>query len=165
MSLPDHYQVLGIARTATPADVKKAYYKLSLVHHPDKKAPGQKIDAVEFREVHEAYELLSDAVKRAKYDKKVAGAQDATLAEQRRAAAAEKAARAKADKKAKRKAAAEASQIENARRQKDVQVMLKKRKLARRAAKEEAAAKNAAAMEAARKKREERARGPERFEA
>ena len=173
MSLPDYYQVLGIAQTATPAEIKKAYHQQALLHHPDKKAPGQKIDAAEFREVHEAYELLIDAAKRAKYDQRLAGAQNATLAEQRRAEAAEKTARAKAQKKAQRKAAAEAAQMENEQRKKEALEMLKKRKLARRAAKEEAAEKNAAASVAARnlrergpadRKEQREARGPGRFE-
>ena len=49
--IPDHYFDLGVNRRATAADVKQAFHMLALRHHPDKKAPGKTIDAVEFRQV------------------------------------------------------------------------------------------------------------------
>ncbi len=63
----DYYQVLGIARDATQADVKKAFRKLARIHHPD--VAKDKATAEEkFKEINEAYEVLSDAEKRKKYD-------------------------------------------------------------------------------------------------
>lgn len=48
---PDYYSILGLSQAATPAQIRKAYYRLAKIHHPDKKAPGQHIDAVDFRKV------------------------------------------------------------------------------------------------------------------
>jgi len=47
----DHYFELGLDEYATTAEIKKAFKRLALLHHPDKKAPGQTIDAIEFRRV------------------------------------------------------------------------------------------------------------------
>ncbi|KAI0179870.1 DnaJ-domain-containing protein [Hypoxylon sp. FL1284] len=66
--VPDYYADLGVSQQASTRDIKLAFYKLAKKHHPDKKAPGQSIDAKDFRKVHEAYEYLSDAKKRAAYD-------------------------------------------------------------------------------------------------
>lgn len=62
----DYYKILGVSRSATDDDLKKAYRKLALKYHPDKnKSP----DAEErFKEVAEAYEVLSDKKKREVYD-------------------------------------------------------------------------------------------------
>lgn len=57
------YEVLGVDKGASTADIKKAYRKLAVCHHPDKGG-----DAVKFRELTRAYEVLSDTGKRAKYD-------------------------------------------------------------------------------------------------
>ena len=63
----DYYEVLGIARDASAADVKKAFRKLARVHHPD--VAANKATAEEkFKEINEAYEVLSDPEKRKKYD-------------------------------------------------------------------------------------------------
>ena len=63
----DYYKILGIARTATEDDIKKAYRKMALRFHPDKnKSAGAE---EKFKEIAEAYEVLSDKRKRDIYDK------------------------------------------------------------------------------------------------
>lgn len=47
----DYYRDLGISQAAAQSHIKKAYYRLAKIHHPDKKAPGQTVDAAEFRQV------------------------------------------------------------------------------------------------------------------
>jgi molecular chaperone DnaJ len=64
----DYYEVLGIARDAAEADVKKAYRRLAMKHHPDRN-PGQPEAEGHFKEAKEAYEVLSDKEKRAAYDR------------------------------------------------------------------------------------------------
>jgi DnaJ-class molecular chaperone len=63
----DYYQVLGVSKGATDAEIKKAYRKLALEHHPDRNK-GDKASEAKFKEVTEAYEVLSDSQKRASYD-------------------------------------------------------------------------------------------------
>lgn len=63
----DYYQILGIAKDATQADVKKAFRKLARVHHPDVAANKVTAEA-KFKEINEAYEVLGDREKRKKYD-------------------------------------------------------------------------------------------------
>ena len=63
----DYYQVLGVDKNADAATIKKAYYKLAKQYHPDAN-PGDKVAEEKFKEANEAYEVLSDADKRAKYD-------------------------------------------------------------------------------------------------
>ena len=63
----DYYEVLGLSKNATGAEIKKAYRKLALKYHPDK---NQGDDAAEdkFKEAAEAYEILSNAEKKSRYD-------------------------------------------------------------------------------------------------
>ncbi|MCM1449077.1 MAG: molecular chaperone DnaJ [Clostridiales bacterium] len=63
----DYYEVLGVAKNATAAEIKKAYRKLALQYHPDKN-PGDKAAEEKFKEAAEAYDVLSNEEKRAKYD-------------------------------------------------------------------------------------------------
>ena len=58
-----HYETLGIARTASPEEIKRAYRKLASQYHPDKGG-----DTAKFQEIEEAYRVLSDPEKRAQYD-------------------------------------------------------------------------------------------------
>ena len=67
MEKRDYYEVLGVSKTATADELKKAYRKLALKYHPDKN-PGDKEAEEKFKEAAEAYDVLSDADKRAKYD-------------------------------------------------------------------------------------------------
>ena len=67
MSKRDYYQVLDVARTASEADIKKAYRRLAMKYHPDRN-PDDAEATEKFKEVKEAYEALSDAQKRAIYD-------------------------------------------------------------------------------------------------
>ena len=60
----DYYQTLGIPRTASPDDIKKAYRKMAHQYHPDKQGG----DEAKFKEVNEAYQVLSDPKKRESYD-------------------------------------------------------------------------------------------------
>ena len=63
----DYYELLGVPRNASEEEIKKAYRKLALQYHPDRN-PGDKQSEEKFKEVSEAYQILSDAEKRAKYD-------------------------------------------------------------------------------------------------
>ncbi len=67
MAKRDYYEVLGVQKNAQDADLKKAYRKLAMQYHPDKN-PGNKEAEDKFKEINEAYEILSDADKRARYD-------------------------------------------------------------------------------------------------
>jgi len=67
MAKRDYYEVLGVDRKAAPEDIKKAYRKLALQHHPDRN-PGNKESEEKFKEAAEAYEALGDVDKRRRYD-------------------------------------------------------------------------------------------------
>ncbi len=67
MDYKDYYQILGIARTAGADEIRSAYKKLALKYHPDRN-PGNKQAEEKFKEMNEAYQVLSDPQKRARYD-------------------------------------------------------------------------------------------------
>src|SRR5262245_54249534 len=67
MDFKDYYKVLGVAKTATDDEIKKAFRKLARQHHPDLN-PGDKAAEAKFKEINEANEVLGDADKRKKYD-------------------------------------------------------------------------------------------------
>src|SRR4051794_27827749 len=63
----DYYQTLGVSRTASSDDIRKAFRKLARQYHPDV-AKDKKTAEAKFKEINEAYEVLSDQEKRKKYD-------------------------------------------------------------------------------------------------
>ncbi|MBK8163020.1 MAG: molecular chaperone DnaJ [Gammaproteobacteria bacterium] len=67
MAKQDYYELLGVARNASEAELKKAYRRLAMKHHPDRN-PDDKDSEEKFKEAKEAYDVLSDARKRAAYD-------------------------------------------------------------------------------------------------
>jgi molecular chaperone DnaJ len=64
MSKRDYYEVLGVSKTASPDEIKKAFRKAAVQHHPDKEGG----DETKFKEINEAYEVLKDQQKRQRYD-------------------------------------------------------------------------------------------------
>lgn len=67
MSKRDYYEILGVSKTASAEEIKKAYRKKAIEYHPDKN-PGDKASEEKFKESAEAYEVLSDQQKRQRYD-------------------------------------------------------------------------------------------------
>src|SRR5437764_14550420 len=63
----DYYDSLGIKRSASDNEIKKAYRKMARQYHPDRN-PGDKQAEAQFKEVQEAYDVLSDKAKRSNYD-------------------------------------------------------------------------------------------------
>jgi len=68
MSKRDFYEILGVNKSATADEIKKAYRKVAMQHHPDRN-PGDKASEEKFKEAAEAYEILSDPDKKAQYDR------------------------------------------------------------------------------------------------
>ena len=68
MAKADYYELLGVSRTASDSDLKAAFRKLAMKHHPDKN-PGDAAAEAKFKELNEAYQTLSDPQKRAAYDR------------------------------------------------------------------------------------------------
>lgn len=67
MEYRDYYKILGVSRSASTDEIKKAYRKLAMQYHPDRN-PGDKQAEERFKEMNEAYQVLSDPQKRARYD-------------------------------------------------------------------------------------------------
>lgn len=67
MKYRDYYKILGVSKNATAGEIKKAYRKLARQYHPDVN-PGNKKAEEQFKEINEAYEVLADPKKRARYD-------------------------------------------------------------------------------------------------
>lgn len=67
MEYKDYYKILGVERNASQPDIKRAYRQLALQHHPDKNPDDKKAEN-RFKEINEAYEVIGDPAKRAKYD-------------------------------------------------------------------------------------------------
>ena len=63
----DYYEVLGVSKTATQEEIRKAFRQLARKHHPDVSKDKKKAEE-KFKEINEAYEVLSDPEKRKKYD-------------------------------------------------------------------------------------------------
>ncbi|WP_460448183.1 molecular chaperone DnaJ [Alsobacter sp. SYSU BS001988] len=68
MAKTDYYELLEVSRTATETELKSAFRKLAMKHHPDRN-PGDKAAEAKFKELNEAYQVLSDGQKRAAYDR------------------------------------------------------------------------------------------------
>src|ERR1700693_5054040 len=68
MAKRDYYEVLGVNRDAAEEDIKKAYRKLAMQHHPDRNPDSPKSEE-RFKEAKEAYEVLCDSERRAAYDR------------------------------------------------------------------------------------------------
>jgi curved DNA-binding protein len=67
MEYRDYYNILGVSRSASQEEIRSAYRKLAMKYHPDRN-PGDRVSEDKFKEVNEAYQVLSDPQKRARYD-------------------------------------------------------------------------------------------------
>ena len=67
MKYRDYYEVLGVSKPASDAEIKKAYRRLAMKHHPDRSQDDDGAEA-RFKEAREAYEVLKDSQKRSTYD-------------------------------------------------------------------------------------------------
>src|SRR5512143_613752 len=67
MDYKDYYRILGLERSANADEIRKAYRKLAMKYHPDRN-PGDKQSEDKFKDINEAYQVLSDTQKRARYD-------------------------------------------------------------------------------------------------
>jgi curved DNA-binding protein len=67
MTYKDYYKILGVSKTATAGEIKKAYRQLAIKYHPDK-TKGDRVAEEKFKDISEANKVLSDADKRKKYD-------------------------------------------------------------------------------------------------
>ncbi len=67
MAKRDYYEVLGVDRGASEAEIKKAYRRLARQYHPDMNPDNKEEAAEKFKEIHEAYEVLSNPEKRRQY--------------------------------------------------------------------------------------------------
>jgi molecular chaperone DnaJ len=68
---PDYYEVLGVKKNATEDEIRRAFRKKAILFHPDRN-PGNKVAEGKFKEVTQAYDIISDAPKRKKYDQEMA---------------------------------------------------------------------------------------------
>ena len=68
MAKRDYYEILGVSKSASADEIKKAYRKVAMQHHPDRNE-GDKAAEEKFKEAAEAYEVLSNEDKRARYDR------------------------------------------------------------------------------------------------
>jgi molecular chaperone DnaJ len=68
MGLKDYYSILGVNADASAEDIKRAFRRLALLHHPDRNPESIKESEAKFKEINEAYEVLSDEEKRWRYD-------------------------------------------------------------------------------------------------
>ena len=68
MSKRDYYEVLGVTKGAQEAEIKKAYKRLAMKHHPDRNKDDKEAAEKKFKEIQEAYSILSDSQKRQAYD-------------------------------------------------------------------------------------------------
>ena len=64
MAKRDYYEVLGVGKNASPDEIKRAYRRMAIKHHPDKNPDNKKEAEAKFKECAEAYEVLSDPEKR-----------------------------------------------------------------------------------------------------
>ncbi len=67
MAQKNYYDILGVSKSASDAEIKKAYKKMAMQYHPDRNKGDKKAEA-KFKEINEAYQVLGDATKKKNYD-------------------------------------------------------------------------------------------------